>query len=95
MSQRRAGAIARTTTETWVELTIDLDRGPVEVCDFVDFLDRELEAFAKHGGCGLFVRACANARRKTGHAMDNHHVSIGDCLTERNTDVLDGCAAVR
>lgn len=67
MSEPRTGAITRTTSETSIELTIDLDGGPIEVSTSIDFLDHMLEAFAKHSGCGLFVRA-------SGDGMDNHHV---------------------
>lgn len=83
MSGRRAGAIARTTAETSVELTIDLDGGPVEVSTSIDFLDHMLEAFAKHSGCGLFVRA-------TGDGMDNHHVieDVGIALGKAISDAL-------
>ena len=83
MSQRRAGAIARTTSETSIELTIDLDGGPVEVGTSIDFLDHMLEAFAKHSGCGLFVRA-------SGDGMDNHHVieDVGIALGKAISDAL-------
>ncbi len=57
MNGRRAGAIARTTNETSIELTIDLDGGPIEVHTSIDFLDHMLQAFAKHSGV-RFVRAC-------------------------------------
>lgn len=83
MTQRRAGAIARTTTETSVEVTIDLDGGPVEIATSIDFLDHMLEAFAKHSACGLFVRA-------TGDGMDNHHVieDVGIALGKAMSDAL-------
>lgn len=67
LQQRRAGTVARTTTETSIELSIDLDGGPIEVHTSIDFLDHMLHAFAKHSGCGLLVRA-------SGDGMDNHHV---------------------
>lgn len=67
LQERRAGTIARTTTETSIELSVDLDGGPVEVQTSIDFLDHMLNAFAKHSGCGLVVRA-------SGDGMDNHHV---------------------
>lgn len=83
MNERRAGAIARTTTETSVEATIDLDGGPVEIATSIDFLDHMLEAFAKHSGCGLFVRA-------VGDGMDNHHVieDVGIALGKAISDAL-------
>lgn len=81
--ERRAGAIARTTAETSIELTIDLDGGPAEVDTSVDFLDHMLHAFAKHSGCGLFVRA-------RGDGMDNHHVieDVGIALGKAISDAL-------
>jgi imidazoleglycerol-phosphate dehydratase len=80
---RRAGAIARTTSETSIELTIDLDGGPIEVRTPVDFLDHMLHAFAKHSGCGLFVRA-------SGDGMDNHHVieDVGIALGKAIAEAL-------
>lgn len=83
MNDRRAGAVARTTSETSVELTIDLDGGPIEIATSIDFLDHMLNAFAKHSGCGLFVRA-------TGDGMDNHHVveDVGISLGKAISDAL-------
>lgn len=83
MIDRRSGAVARTTSETSIELTIDLDGGPVEVRTSIDFLDHMLHAFAKHSGCGLFVRA-------TGDGMDNHHVieDVGIALGKAIADAL-------
>lgn len=80
---RRTGAIARSTTETSIELTVDLDGGPVEVSTSIDFLDHMLEAFAKHSACGLFVRA-------SGDGMDNHHVieDVGIALGKAICDAL-------
>lgn len=79
----RRGTSARTTTETSIELSIDLDGGEIDVATPVDFLDHMLEAFAKHSGCGLFVRA-------TGDGMDNHHVieDVGIALGRAISDAL-------
>jgi imidazoleglycerol-phosphate dehydratase len=83
MMLKRAGAVARTTGETSVEVTIDLDGGPVEISSSIDFLDHMLVAFAKHSGCGLFVRA-------RGDGMDNHHVieDVGISLGKAIADAL-------
>lgn len=66
MTDRRA-TVSRTTSETTIELALDLDGGPVEIATGVDFFDHMLNAFAKHGGCGLKIRA-------SGDGMDNHHL---------------------
>lgn len=67
MSGRRTASISRTTGETSIELSLDLDGGEIEIATTVDFLDHMLHAFAKHSGCGLRVTA-------RGDGMDNHHV---------------------
>lgn len=83
MQHRRTGAIARSTAETSIELTVDLDGGPVEIDTSIDFLDHMLQAFAKHSGCGLFVRA-------SGDGMDNHHVieDVGIALGKAIAEAL-------
>jgi len=66
MIERRA-SIVRKTKETSIELELSLSPGPIQISTSVDFLDHMLEAFARHAGCGLKIRA-------HGDGMDNHHV---------------------
>jgi imidazoleglycerol-phosphate dehydratase len=63
----RRGSVTRATTETNIELQLDLDGGPVEIATGVDFFDHMLHALAKHAGLGLRLRA-------SGDGMDNHHL---------------------
>lgn len=62
-------------------MTVDLDGGAVEVETDVGFLDHMLEAFAKHAGLGLTLRA-------SGDGLDGHHlvedvgISLGLALHE-------------
>jgi imidazoleglycerol-phosphate dehydratase len=64
--ERRA-IVSRTTKETRIELTLDLDGGPTRIETDVKFLDHMLEAFAKHSGCGLELSA-------RGDGLDHHHL---------------------
>lgn len=82
-SGRRRGAVSRVTSETTIELELDLDGGEIEISTSVDFLDHMLHAFAKHSGCGLRVRA-------SGDGMDNHHVieDVGIALGKAVHDAL-------
>jgi len=66
VADRRA-VISRATDETKIELSLDLDGGPVEIATGVEFFDHMLHAFAKHADCGLKIRA-------SGDGMDNHHL---------------------
>jgi imidazoleglycerol phosphate dehydratase HisB len=63
----RRALISRETKETTIELELDLDGGPSNIETDVKFLDHMLDAFAKHSGCGLRVRA-------HGDGMDHHHL---------------------
>ncbi len=79
----RRGAVSRATSETKIDLALDLDGGPIEISTSVEFLDHMLHAFAKHSGCGLTI--CA-----TGDGMDNHHVieDVGIALGKAIHDAL-------
>jgi imidazoleglycerol-phosphate dehydratase len=63
----RRAAIARETKETTIDLELDLDGGERAIATDVKFLDHMLDAFAKHSGCGLTLRA-------RGDGMDHHHL---------------------
>ena len=67
MTTQRRATIARETKETTIALELDLDGGPIAISTDVKFLDHMLDAFAKHAGCGLTLRA-------TGDGMDHHHL---------------------
>jgi len=59
--------ISRATKETTIDLELDLDGGDRLIATDVKFLDHMLDAFAKHSGCGLTLRA-------RGDGMDHHHL---------------------
>jgi imidazoleglycerol-phosphate dehydratase len=93
----RRAHVARATKETTIDLTLHLDGGPISISTDVKFLDHMLEAFAKHSGCGLELRA-------TGDGLDHHHViedvgialgrAIGDSLGEKRGIERFGSIAV-
>jgi imidazoleglycerol-phosphate dehydratase len=63
----RSATIARATKETKIDLSLALDGGPISISTDIKFLDHMLDAFAKHGGLGLSVRA-------KGDGLDGHHL---------------------
>jgi imidazoleglycerol phosphate dehydratase HisB len=67
MQAARRAAIARETKETKIDLELDLDGGERAIATDVKFLDHMLDAFAKHSGCGLMLRA-------RGDGLDHHHL---------------------
>ena len=73
----RTASIDRTTGETQVSLTLDLDgSGRAEIATGVGFLDHMLELLAKHGLFDLTVSATGDT-----HVDDHHTVEdVGICL---------------
>ena len=73
----RKSEIIRKTSETDIELSIDLDgKGVCDVQTSCAFLDHMLTLFAKHSRCDLFVRCNGDV------AVDYHHTAedVGICL---------------
>jgi len=79
LPQDRKAKISRKTKETSIELALDLGGGSIDVATDIKFLDHMLEAFAKHAGLGLSVRA-------KGDGLDGHHliedvgISLGSAI---------------
>lgn len=77
----RRAIIERKTKETQIEIELSLDGGPVEIDTSLQFFDHMLEAFGRHSGCGLRIRA-------RGDGMDNHHliedvgISLGTAVAQ-------------
>lgn len=67
MGEARRATVIRATRETSIDLALDLDGGAIVVETDIAFLDHMLEAFAKHAGIGLSLRA-------TGDGLDGHHL---------------------
>jgi imidazoleglycerol phosphate dehydratase HisB len=97
MQLARRASVVRETKETSIELALDIDGGPSAISTDVKFLDHMLDAFAKHSGCGLSVRA-------HGDGMDHHHLiedvgialgtALRDALGERRGLARFGSVAV-
>ncbi len=76
---KRKAQISRKTTETQIELSVNLDgTGKSQVSVGVGFLDHMLELFAKHGLFDLVVKAKGDVQ------VDSHHTveDVGICLGE-------------
>ncbi len=77
--QNRSAAIERTTKETAIKLSLDLDgSGAARLNSSIPFLDHMLEQIARHGLIDLTVEA------KGDREIDDHHTveDIGICLGE-------------
>lgn len=79
----RAAQRSRSTTESSVELRLDLDgAGLVDVATSVPFLDHLLTAFAKHSLTDLTIRASGDTAIDVHHTAEDVGIVLGDAICE-------------
>ncbi len=79
----RTAAVHRATTETTIELTLDLDgRGAADVATGVGFLDHMLTHLAKHGLFDLRVRCQGDLHIDAHHTVEDVGLCVGKALAE-------------
>lgn len=77
----RTATIERTTAETRVHLTLNLDgTGTAQVQTGVPFLDHMLTLFAKHSLCDLTVAAQGDTHIDDHHTVEDIGLCLGDAL---------------
>ncbi len=83
MSTDRTAALSRTTSESSVELTLDLDgTGAAEVSTGVRFYDHMLLSFAKHSLIDLRVKAVGDVDVDAHHTVEDVAIVLGDALRQ-------------
>jgi imidazoleglycerol-phosphate dehydratase len=88
----RSATVQRTTAETDIQLTLDLDgQGKATVTTGVGFLDHMLELFARHACMDLTVQARGDLH------VDQHHTveDVGICLGTALRQALGDKAGIR
>ncbi|MEY2975058.1 MAG: imidazoleglycerol-phosphate dehydratase [Actinomycetota bacterium] len=82
-NDRRRASRQRSTGETTVEVTIDLDgSGLVDVSTGIPFFDHMLDQLGRHGGFDLTVRATGDLEVDTHHTVEDTSIVVGECLRE-------------
>jgi imidazoleglycerol-phosphate dehydratase len=76
----RTADIERRTSETEVELSLDLDGGEIAVSSGVGFLDHMLELLARHGGLGLSVKANGDLDTGAHHTTEDVGIALGQAI---------------
>ncbi len=89
---RRTATVRRSTKETRIELTIDLDgSGQATIDTGIGFFDHMLHHVARHGLFDLTVKAEGDL-----HVDDHHTVEdVGICLGEALNEALGGKRGIR
>jgi imidazoleglycerol-phosphate dehydratase len=79
----RTAQRSRTTKETSIELSIDLDgTGAVAIDTGIPFYDHMLEQLGKHGGFDLSVRATGDLHIDTHHTVEDVGIALGEAFRE-------------
>ena len=79
----RTATIARTTGETDIRLTLDLDgSGRTEIATGVGFLDHMLELLAKHGLFDLSVSCQGDTHIDDHHSVEDIGICLGQAIAE-------------
>ena len=77
----RTAAIARATTETDIEISLDLDGvGAADVETGIGFFDHMLEAFARHSLIDLTVRAQGDLHVDGHHTVEDTGIVLGQAI---------------
>ena len=81
MSSRTATK-ERSTAETQIELSLDLDGGEASAETGVGFLDHMLDLLARHGRLGLKVEASGDLETGAHHTVEDVGIVLGQALDE-------------
>jgi imidazoleglycerol-phosphate dehydratase len=79
----RTATRSRSTKETSIELSIDLDgSGDVSVSTGIPFYDHMLEQLGKHGGFDLRIQATGDLHIDTHHTVEDVGIALGGAFHE-------------
>ncbi|MBK5332540.1 MAG: imidazoleglycerol-phosphate dehydratase HisB [Ilumatobacteraceae bacterium] len=79
----RGGAVHRSTKETSIDLTIEIDgSGTTEVSTGIPFYDHMLEQVGKHGGFDLRIAAVGDLHIDTHHTVEDVAISLGEAFRQ-------------
>ncbi|MFD3446211.1 imidazoleglycerol-phosphate dehydratase HisB [Microbacteriaceae bacterium 4G12] len=79
----RTAELVRTTTETNIQVWVDLDKAEeVNIQTGVGFFDHMLTLFARHGRFGLKIEANGDLHIDSHHTVEDVGIVLGLCLKE-------------
>jgi imidazoleglycerol-phosphate dehydratase len=79
----RRGRIDRQTTETRIQLSLNLDgKGTYTVSTGIRFFDHMLELFARHGGFDLKLKAMGDLDVDAHHTVEDVGIALGEAVLQ-------------
>lgn len=82
VSKPGRGAVARTTKETDIQVTVALGGGAADVSTGLPFFDHMLQQIARHGALDLTVKARGDLEVDAHHTVEDVGIAIGEALRE-------------
>ncbi|TPW76487.1 imidazoleglycerol-phosphate dehydratase HisB [Schumannella soli] len=83
MTASRTAQLTRTTSESSIELSLDLDgTGKSEISTSVPFFDHLLTAFAKHSLVDLTVKATGDIDIDVHHTVEDTGITLGTAIRQ-------------
>lgn len=82
----RQATISRTTRETQIQLTLNLDGGPRNIDVPDGFFTHMLEALTTHGGLGIDLKATGDTHVDLHHTVEDVGIVLGEALVEALRD---------
>lgn len=81
--EARVAQVVRTTKETDIDLTINLDgTGQADISTGVPFFDHMLDAFARHGLFDLTVKAVGDIEVSAHHTVEDVGIVLGQAVAK-------------
>ena len=79
----RSASTTRTTKETSIEISIDLDgTGATDISTGIPFYDHMLDQIGRHGGFDLVVKAEGDLHIDTHHTVEDVAITLGEVFAE-------------
>ncbi|MCF8878883.1 imidazoleglycerol-phosphate dehydratase HisB [Hyphobacterium sp. SN044] len=83
LPSRRAAIVRRTTKETDITVSVDLDRdGPIRAETGIEFFDHMLDQIGRHGGFALDVVAEGDIGVDAHHTIEDVCLALGEALRQ-------------
>ncbi len=82
-TEKRQASVSRKTKETDIVVTIDLDgSGQTDIDTGVPFFDHMLDAFGRHGGFDLSVKAVGDIQIDAHHTVEDTGIVLGQAIDQ-------------